>query len=92
MERSFIHPQELEFHQALSNAKASRDAMDWYGLNDFAIFNPYIHYIPKPADGFAVVDDRAVSINYGFAYAESAAAKAGKTISVPDNQESDTSQ
>mgnify|MGYP003644278211 FL=1 len=90
MERSFIHPQGLEFQQGLSNAKASRDATDWMGLNDFNIFNPYIHYIPKQADGSVLVDDRAVPIN--FAYAESAAAKAGKTISVPDNKESDIGQ
>jgi hypothetical protein len=92
MARSFINPQELEFHKALSNAKASRDATDFIGLNDFTIFNPYIHYVPKKEDPGLLAQDRAVSINYGFAYAESAAAKAGKTISVPDNQESDIGQ
>ena len=41
MARSFINPENLEFHQALSNAKVSRDVTDWMGLNDFNIFNPY---------------------------------------------------
>ena len=83
MARSFINPENLNFYEAISNAKASRDATDWMGLNDFNIFNPYIHYIPKPPNANLVQNIRAVPINYVFAYSQSAAAVAGKTYSVP---------
>lgn len=33
-----------------SNAKASRDITDTSGINDFTIFNDYIHYLPASED------------------------------------------
>ena len=35
-----------EFISDFSNAKASRDASGASGINDFSIFNDYIHYLP----------------------------------------------
>lgn len=46
---SIISPTELNFSQVLSNGKVSRD----YAINDFSIFNPYIHYQEFP-DGFRI--------------------------------------
>lgn len=47
MDASFLRPTGQQFNEALSNAKRSRDITDWMGINDFTIFNPYIHYYPK---------------------------------------------
>jgi hypothetical protein len=36
----------------LSNARVSRD----FSINDFSIFNPYIHYSPNPKAGQGMLD------------------------------------
>ena len=44
-----------EFISDFSNAKASRDTAGASGINDFTIFNPYIHYLPYSSTGTAPV-------------------------------------
>jgi hypothetical protein len=36
----------------LSNARVSRD----FSINDFSVFNPYIHYCPNPKAGQGMLD------------------------------------
>ena len=42
-----------EFISNFSNAKESKDATS--GINNFTIFNPYIHYLPDPASASTTV-------------------------------------
>jgi hypothetical protein len=39
----------------LSNAKQSRD----FSINDFQVFNPYIHYYPSPNAGNGIINKKA---------------------------------
>ena len=46
-ERSIPTPVGLNFveNTDLSNGNLSRQITNYYGINDFSIFNPYIHYV-----------------------------------------------
>ena len=60
---SSISPSGLTFSSILSNGKLSKD----YSINDFSIFNDYIHYIPraKPIKDYNSLLNIEFS-NYGF--------------------------
>ena len=80
MDRSFLHPtgrpladgtSYQQFHPALSNASANRQAMEFAGITDFSVFNPYVHYVPKEKEAGGVeplatldFDRQAVTLDY----------------------------
>ena len=52
MNLSFLAPSGEYFNAAgLSNAKGSRDAIEWMGIDDFSVFSPYCHHEASPPRG-----------------------------------------
>ena len=70
MEKSFLAPSGQRFlAPGISNARSSRDIVEWLGIDDFAIFNPYYHYYSTPATPGSVTGSRgAVYIDYRVDY------------------------
>jgi hypothetical protein len=53
MDLSFLSPSGEYFTASgLSNAKDSRNAIEWMGIDDFSVFNPYCHHEVSPPQGF----------------------------------------
>ena len=48
MDSSFLAPTGEYFEKGLSNGRASRDLVEWMGIDDFAVFNPYCHHETSP--------------------------------------------
>ena len=52
MDVSFLAPSGEYFTATgLSNGRASRDVVEWMGLDDFAVFNTYFHHTTAPPQG-----------------------------------------
>lgn len=72
MDKSFLAPSGQRFlAPGISNAKSSRDLVEWMGIDDFEIFNPYCHYYAVAAHGFNVNQSpQPVYIDYRIDYTQ----------------------
>jgi hypothetical protein len=70
MDTSFLAPSGQHFlTPGISNAKKSRDILDWVGIDDFEIFNPYCHYYGVGATDTAINQSpQPVYIDYRIDY------------------------
>jgi len=61
---SVVAPVGLNFSRnaALSNGPLSR----FYSINDFLVFNPYIHYVPNPNGGAGILDPSSSAFKINF--------------------------
>jgi hypothetical protein len=61
--RSIVAPNGLNFSENtdLSNGNYSRQVNNYYGINDFSLFNPYIHYSSNSASAGNAMSDFGVA-------------------------------
>tara|TARA_R110002020_G_scaffold103752_21_gene243207 strand:+ start:924 stop:1142 length:219 start_codon:yes stop_codon:yes gene_type:complete len=59
MDVSFLAPSGEYFTApGLSNGRSSRDVVEWVGIDDFTVFNPYCHHYTRRGSRRVLVDYR----------------------------------